>query len=104
MRSTRSRRGGRARDGSTSRLALCIGPCRAGPVLVGLGHGASGLLATAFLEVGVLRHHDLAAEDADDLAVLVVADGLDVDDAAVVLALALPLVQHGGLAVQGVAV
>src|SRR5512144_1235498 len=73
------------------------------PVLVRLGRRAAGLLAAAGVEVVLLRHHDLAPEDADHLPVLVVADGLDVDDAAVVLARRLPLVQDGGLAVDGVA-
>src|SRR6476661_2351900 len=84
-----------------SSRSLGLGP---GPVLVRLRHWAAGLFAAALGEVAVLGHHHLAAEQADDLAVLVVADGLDVHDATVVLALALPLVEHGRLAVQGVAV
>src|SRR6476661_7391922 len=72
---------------------------------LGLGErGTTGLLAAARLEVGVLGHHHLAAEDADQRAVLVVALGLDVHDAAVVLGRALPLVEHLGLAVDRVAV
>src|SRR6185369_10275653 len=77
---------------------------RTGPELVGLGHRAAGLLAAARLEVAVLRDHHLAAEDADDRAVLVVADGLDVHDAPIVLRLALGLVQDRRLAVDRVAV
>ncbi|MGD0605775.1 MAG: hypothetical protein ABSA53_19535 [Streptosporangiaceae bacterium] len=46
-------------------------------------HGAAGLLPAAFLEVGIRRHHDLAAEHAHHGAVLVVAAGLDLDDAPV---------------------
>ena len=65
---------------------------------------AARLLAAAGLQVALLGHHDLAPEDAHDGAVLVVADRLDVHDAAVVLARALPLVEHGRLAVEGVAV
>src|SRR6188474_3067409 len=63
-------------------------------------HGASGLLVGA----GPLGDHDLAAEDAHEGAVLVVALGLDVDDAPVVLGLGLLLAQDDGLAVEGVAV
>src|SRR6478752_10408778 len=74
------------------------------PVLVRLRDRAAGLLAAPGLEVVVLRHHHLAAEDAHHLAVLVVADRLHVDHAAVVLRGALPLVEDRGLAVEGVAV
>ena len=62
------------------------------------------LLAAARVEVVLLGHHDLALEHADQCAVLVVALGLDVDHAAVVLGLGLPLVEHRGLAVDRVAV
>src|SRR3954452_16052588 len=72
---------------------------RARPVLVGLGSRPSRLLAAALVEVALLRHHHLAPEDAHDLAVLVVADGLDVDDPSVVLRLRLPLVEDRRLGV-----
>src|SRR6478735_6842434 len=88
-----------------SGLAGCLGSrLAAGPVLVGHRHGAAGLLAAAGLEVVLLGHHDLAPEDAHHGAVLLVADRLDVDDAAVVLRGRLPLVEHGRLAVDRVAV
>src|SRR6478735_149081 len=76
----------------------------AGPVAVGHRRRSAGLLAAPGLEVVGLRHHDLAAEDAHDRAVLLVADRLDVDDAAVVLGGRLPLVENGRLAVDRVAV
>ena len=68
---------------------LSRGLSPAAQFLSGCGTGRPGLLAAARLEVAVLRHHHLAAEDAHDLAVLVVADRLDVDDAPVVLATSL---------------
>ena len=44
---------------------------------------AAGLLAAALLDVGLGRHHDLAAEHADQGAVLLVAAGLDLHHAPV---------------------
>src|SRR3954447_17927705 len=49
----------------------------------------AGLLAAALLAVGPLGHHHPATEGADHRAVLLVADGLDRDDPAVVLRLRL---------------
>src|SRR3954454_5440692 len=65
---------------------------------------AARLLPTTGLAVGTLGHHDLAAEDADDRPVLLVADGLHVHDPAVVLRLGLGLVEDRRLAVDGVSV
>src|SRR5882757_6053950 len=65
---------------------------------------AAGLFAAPLLDVRGGRHQHLAAEDADQCAVLLVTPGLDVHDAAVVLRRGRPLVQHGGLAVDRVAV
>src|SRR5690606_5520153 len=64
-----------------------------------LRFGPRGLLPAPGLAVGALGHHHLAPERAHDRAVLLVAAGLDVDDAAVVLRPGLGLVQHLGLAV-----
>ena len=61
-----------------------------GQFLSGSGHRAAGLLAAALLEIAVLGHHHLAAEDAHHRAVLVVADRLDVHHASVVLATSTP--------------
>src|SRR6478735_11070001 len=69
-----------------------------------LRNWAAGGVAAAGVEVGLLRHHHLAAEDADQRAVLVVPARLDMDDPAVVLAGRLPLLQHRRLAVDRVAV
>ena len=69
-----------------------------------LGHGPARLLAAARVAVGPLGHHHLAPERAHHRAVLLVAAGLHVDDAAVVLRARLGLVQHLGLAVDRVAV
>src|SRR6516164_4123779 len=49
--------------------------------------GAAGLLPAALLDVGLGGHHDLAAEHAHQGAVLLVAAGLDLDDAPVGLRL-----------------
>src|ERR1700730_10367645 len=65
--------------------------------------GAAGLSAAAFLDVGLRGHHDLAAEHAHQGSVLLVAAGLDLDDAPVA-GRGEPLAEHGGLAVDGVAV
>src|SRR4051812_36462082 len=78
-----------------SRLAICSVPLRL---------RAPGLLPAALLDVGGGGHHHLASEDADQGAVLVVAAGLHLDDAAVGLRLRRPLVEHRRLAVDGVAV
>src|SRR5690242_8120591 len=51
-----------------------------------------------------LGHHHPAPEDADQGAVLLVAPGLDAHDTPVGLGLGLPLVEHGRLAVDRVAV
>src|ERR1700751_3205097 len=64
--------------------------------------GAAGLLPAALLDIGLGGHHHLAAEHAHARAVLLIAAGLDLDDAPVVLRFRRPLVQHGGLAVDGV--
>src|SRR3954447_18598033 len=61
---------------------------------------AAGLLAAACVDVLLRRHHYLAAEDADDGAVLLVADRLDVDDASIRLRRGRRFVQHGCLAVN----
>src|ERR1022692_1914683 len=66
--------------------------------------GTAGLLAAALLDVRLGRHHYLAAEDAHQGAALRVAAGFDLHDAPVVLRLGRPLAEHGGLAVDGVAV
>src|SRR5690242_652259 len=68
------------------------------------GRRAARLFATARVDVFLGGHHDLAAEDADDGAVLLIANGLDVDNPAVALAAGRGLVENGGLAVDGVAV
>src|SRR5215469_11185298 len=47
--------------------------------------GAGGLLAAAFLYVSIGWHHYLAAEHADQGAVVLVAAGLDLDNAPVAL-------------------
>src|SRR6516165_9985749 len=65
---------------------------------------AAGLLAAALLDVGIGGDHYLTAEHADQGAVLLVAAGLDLDDAPVILRFRRPFAQHGGLAVDGVAV
>src|SRR5580704_1437152 len=68
------------------------------------GLRAAGLFPAALFDVGLGRHHHLAAEHADQGAVLLVAAGLDLDDAPVGLGRGWPLPEHGGLAVDGVAV
>src|SRR5215471_11535890 len=68
------------------------------------GLGPAGLLPAALLDVDLRRHHDLAAEHAHQGAVLLIAAGLDLDDAPVGLGFRWPLAEHGGLAVDGVAV
>src|SRR4051794_9799772 len=78
--------------------------CGSGPVLVWLRYWAARLFATTTVQVIVLRHHDFATEDADDLAVLVVADRFNVDDATIVFGLRFPFVQDGRFAIQRVAV
>src|SRR6478672_10692877 len=65
--------------------------------------GAARLGAAALLDVGLGGHHDLAAEHAHHGAVLLVAAGLDLHHAPVAPG-GEPLAQHGGLAVDGVAV
>src|ERR1019366_6038837 len=57
--------------------------------------GTARLLAAAFLDVGFGRHHHLPAEDAYQGAVLLVAAGLDVNDAPVVLRLGRPFADQG---------
>src|SRR5512140_92332 len=66
--------------------------------------GTAWLLATALLDVCLGGHHHLAAEHAHQAPVLLVATGLHLDDAPVALGLRRPLAEHGGLAVDGVAV
>src|SRR6266852_2353184 len=68
------------------------------------GLRAPGLFPAALFDVGLGRYHHLAAEHADQGAVLLVAAGLDLDDAPVGLRFRWPLAEHGGLAVDGVAV
>src|SRR5262249_36931648 len=65
--------------------------------------GAGRLGAAASLDVGVGGHYDLAAEHAHQGAVLLVAAGLDLHHASVAPG-GEPLAQHGGLAVDRVAV
>src|SRR5689334_23535574 len=65
--------------------------------------GAAGLGAAVLLDVVLGGDHDLAAEHADHGAVLLVAAGLDLHHAPVALG-GQPLAEHGGLAVDGVAV
>src|SRR6266567_2103459 len=79
-----------------ARRPMCVSPSTG-------GLGAAGLLPAALLDVGVRRHHDRAAEHAHQGAVLLVATGLDLDDAPVARR-GEPLGEHGGLAVDGVAV
>src|SRR5665647_787322 len=62
------------------------------------------LFAATRFEIAVLRHHDLALEDADQRAVLLVSLGLDMDNTPVVLGRRLPLVENRGLAIDGVPV
>src|SRR5665811_1197206 len=64
----------------------------------------AGLVSATRLQVAVLGDHDLAPEDADQRAVLLVALGLDMDHATVILGRGLPLVQDGGLAIDCVPV
>ncbi len=66
--------------------------------------GRPGCSPPRCVDVGGGGHHHLAPEDAHQGAVLVVALGLHVHDAAVVLRLRRGLVQHGRLAVERVAV
>ena len=69
-------------------LALrTFGSAEPGGLLPGLAGrlGAAGLFAAARVDVLPGGHHHLAAEDADQRAVLVVAAGLDLDDARSVL-------------------
>src|SRR5437773_890039 len=67
-------------------------------------HRSAGLLATPGREIALFRHHDLAAEQANDSSILLVSLGLDVDHAPVVLRSRFPLIEHRCLAVDGVAV
>src|SRR3954465_15122135 len=67
-------------------------------------HRPARLLPAPSFPVGALRHHHLPPEGAHDQAVLLIPARLDIHDAAVVLGLRRRLVQHLGLAVDGVAV
>src|SRR3954454_12284178 len=62
-------------------------PRGAAPGSARSGLRTARLLAAPSLAVRLLGDHDLAAKDADDRAVLLVADGLDVHDPAIVLGL-----------------
>src|SRR5271166_5852390 len=67
------------------RPSVCARRPMAGSLESAGGLGAAGLLPAALLDVGLGRYHYLAPEHAHQGAVLLVAAGLDLDDAPVVL-------------------